>query len=260
MKRACFSVFLAAIMATGSLAFCQTAAIEGCSLEVQNRERRLLQGLTTEQLLLIGQNAALFEQMPDPGADPQGALQGLLSAPGIRGLRRDDAAFVILAMAGRHLDEDLREIAGAIQVTNEARRLLLAASGKLESSLAAAGPDAAAERKGGQRGAGERALATGSAGAASGAAVTGPAAGLLRTTHYKIEYWRSAPLVMKELSGMSRQEKTAEAALLKAKLAELDGLLAAMSERAERAKLRRQQLAQSLEGMAQKTPRALEQQ
>jgi hypothetical protein len=255
MKRACFSAFLAVMMVAGSLAWCQTTAMEGCSSAVQDRERQLLQGLTSEQLQLISQNTALFEQLPDPGTDPQGALQGLLSAPGIRGLRRDEAAFAILAMAGRHLDQDLREVTGGINAMNASRLLLLEAIGKLESPIAAA----AADRQGRQTGAGETARTTAGAGAPPGTiAVTGPASGSARTAFYKIEYWHPAPLALKDTRGMSRQERMAEAALLKIRLGEFDLALAAMTEQVERARLRRLQLIQSLEGMARKMPNKLE--
>jgi len=255
MKRACFSAFLAVMTVAGSLAFCQTAGMEGCSPAVQERDRQLLRGLTTEQLQLISQNTALFEQLPDPGTDPQGALPGLLSAPGIKGLRRDEAAFAILAMAGRHLDEDLREVTGAIHAMSDARRLLLEAIGRLESSIAAAGAD----RQGARAGSGERAPATPGAVAAPGnAAMAGPASPSTRTTFYKIEYWRPAPLLLKDFRGLSQAEKLAEAALLKTRLGEFDMALATMAERGERARLRRLQLLQSLEGMAQRMPGKME--
>ncbi len=255
MKKAIILIFLAVIMAAGSLAWCQTTAMEGCSSAVQDRERQLLQELTSEQLQRIRQNTALFEQMPDPGADPQGALQGLLSAPGISGIPRDEAAFAILAMAGRHLDQDLREVTGGINAMNVSRLLLLEAIGKLESPIAAA----AAERQGRQTGAGETARATAGPGVPTGTvAVTGPASGSAQTVFYKIEYWRPAPLALKDPRGMSRQERMAEAALLKIRLGEFDLALAAMTERVERARLRRLQLIQSLEGMARKTPSKLE--
>jgi len=255
MKRACFSIFLAVMMAAGSLAYCQATDMEGCSPEVRKKEERLLQGLTAGQLQRIRQNTALFEQMPDPGADPQGALQGLLSAPGIGGMPRDEAAFAILAMAGRHLDQDLREVTGGINAMNVSRLLLLEAIGKLESPIVAA----AADRQGRQTGAGQTARATAGAGAPPGTvAVTGPASGSARTAFYKIEYWRPAPLALKDPRGMSRQERMAEAALLKIRLGEFDLALAAMTERVERARLRRLQLIQSLEGMARKMPGKLE--
>lgn len=250
MKRACLSVFLAVWMASGSLAFCQTTAIDGCSPQVQERERQLLQGLTTEQVLLLNQNTALFEQMPDPGLDPHGALQGLLSAPGIKGMKREEAVFAILAIAGRHLDEDLREIAGGINALNESRQLVQAALAKIHSagiSPVLQGDAAAAGKKG------ERALPA--AGTASGPLKTTALAGqAMRTTHYKIEYCRVVPLVLRSIDGMSSPERLAEAGLLTARQAELDGLVAEMTERSEHAKLRRQQLIQALEGMAQTMP------
>jgi hypothetical protein len=241
------------MMVAGSLAYCQTTAMEGCSPAVQDRERQLLKGLTSEQLQRIRQNTALFEQMPDPGADPQGTLQGLLSAPGISGMPRDQAAFAILAMAGRHLDQDLREVTGGINGMNVARLLLLEAIGKLESPLAAA------DRQVRKSAAGETAPATVGAGAPPGnIAVTGPASGSARTAFYKIEYWRPAPLALRDPRGMSRQERMAEAALLKIRLGEFDLALAAMTEQVERVRLRRLQLIQSLEGMARKMPSKLE--
>ena len=57
---------------------------------------------------------------------------------------------------------------------------------------------------------------------------------------------------------MSSQERMTEAALLKIRLGEFDLALAAMTERVERARLRRLQLIQSLEGMARKMPGKLE--
>ncbi len=255
MKKAFLLILLAVMTAQGSLAWCQTTGMEGSSPAVQDRERQLLQALTPEQMQLISQNTALFEQLPDPGTDPQGALQGLLSAPGIKGLRRDEAAFAILAMAGRHLDEDLREVTGAINAMSDARRLLLEAIGRLEASIAAAGAD----RQGAPAGTGERAPATAGAIAAPGtAAKAGTASPSARTTFYKIEYCRPAPLLLKDFRGLSRTEKFTEATLLKTRLGELDSALAAMAERVERAKLRRLQLLQSLEGMTQRMPRKLE--
>ena len=168
--------------------------------------------------------------MPDPGADPQGALQGLLSAPGISGMPRDEAAFAILAMAGRHLDQDLREVTGGIHAMNAARLLLLEAIGKLESPIAAA----AADRQGKKAGAGATAQATVGAGASPGnIAVTGPASGSARTPFFMIENWRPAPLALRDPRSMSRQERMAEAALLKIRLGEFDLALAAITERVE---------------------------
>jgi len=88
--------------------------------------------------------------------------------------------------------------------------------------------------------------------------MAGTASPSARTAFYKIEYWRPAPLLLKDIRGLSRPEKFAEAALLKTRLGELDAALAAMAERVERARLRRSQLLQSLEGMAQRMPRKLE--
>jgi hypothetical protein len=234
----------------------QAGAVDGFSPQVQERERQLLQGLTPDQLQLVAQNAALFEGMPDPGIDPQGALLGLLGAPGIRGMNRDEAAFAVMAVAGRHMDEDLRELANGIIALSEARQALLKRAGELGAVSGGSGKTVAAptgEEKGRQGVAADGDAALGSAGPALPlTAGQAPAVGSLRTAFFKLEYWHAAPLTAgRDLRAMSQQECLAEAALLKARLTEFDGCLMRMREQIVRGQLKRRQFVKALEGMAQ---------
>lgn len=259
MKKSAIGVLLSVIMAATGLVHGQAGAVDGFSPQVQERERLLLQGLTPDQLQLVAQNAALFEGMPDPGVDPQGALLGLLGAPGIRGMNRDEAAFAVMAVAGRHLDEDLRELANGIVALSEARQVLLRRAGELGAGSGGSGKTVAAptgEDKGRQGVAADGDAASGSAGPASALnAGHDLAVGSLRTAFFKLEYWRASPwAAAKDLRAMSQQECLAEAALLKARLSELDGCLLRMREQVVRGQLKRRQFGQALEGMAQGRP------
>jgi len=260
MKKSNMILLLLLAMA-GSLAFCQTGASGSINAQVQDKERLLLQSLTPDQLQLIGQNAALFERMPDPGADPNGALQGLLAAPGIRGMRRDEAAFAIMALAGRHLEEDLKEIMGGIVALKESRLVLQKALTEINASLGGSRKQqesAAGSGKGGHRESADReATAFKSGPAGSGLSMAFQPA---RTLRFGIEYWRASLAGVKDCRRMSLQERLAEAGVLNARLAELDGLLGRMTDQLERGRLRREQFAQTLEGLVQKLPSKFEQQ
>ncbi len=211
MKTSAIGVLLSVIMAATGLVYAQAGAVDGFSPQVQERERLLLQGLTPDQLQLVAQNAALFEGLPDPGVDPQGALLGLLGAPGIRGMNRDEAAFAVMAVAGRHMDEDLRELANGIVALSEARQALLRRANELGAGSDGSGTSVAAptgEAKGGQGVAADGDAASGSAAAASTlSAGHAPAVGSLRTAFFKLEYWRAAPWAAgKDPRAMSPQE------------------------------------------------------
>jgi len=264
MKKAIYLMIAVVMMFAGSLVFSQTGAVDGFSAQVQERERQLLLGLTPEQVQLIGQNAALFERMPDPGVDPQGILQGLLAAPGIRGMDQGEAAFAVMAMAGRHLQEDLDQITGAISSLNGSRQAIMKALAELGAPLAgAAGPlgVVAGNDKGVRNTAVNGEATTGASGSPAGSAALGMTLAVqpALTSHYGIEYWQAPLGGWKDCRGLAGQERLAAAGLLRGRLNELDGLLVRMTQQLERGRLRQRQFGLALEGMAQKTPRKLEQ-
>ena len=223
------------------------------SPQVQERERRLFQGFAQDQLQALGQHAALLEGMPDPGADPLTAAEGVIGASGVRGLARADAAFAVLALSGRHLDEDLREMAGAIQAMSESQLALQSALSKLQAALGEAG-----DRKG-SAGSG-----MGMQGSLAGTVVAAPQPGIdparsefgvamglqsLQTPHYRFAYWRTAPLAPIAFASLPQEQQRAEAEKLAAKLEWLNGMLAAMRGRQAAGAQRLQALALALERM-----------
>jgi hypothetical protein len=255
MKRALFiMVILFASLTAASPALCaQAGGTAIYSPQVQERERRLFQGFAQDQLQALGQHAALLEGMPDPGGDPLTAAEGILGAAKVRGLARADAAFAVLALSGRHLDEDLREMAGAIQAMSESQLALQSALSKLQAALGEAWG-----RKG-AAGAGKVMQ-----GPPAGTAVVAPLAGLdparsefgvamglqsLQTAHYRYAYWRLAPLAPVGFANLTQEQQRAEAEKLTAKLEWLNGMLAAMRGRQAAGGQRLQALALALERM-----------
>ena len=230
MKKTIVFIVVAVFTTAVGAAYGQSTADEAFSPRVKEKEKRLLQKLTPDQMQVIAQNAALFERLPDPGTDPRGALERILAAPGIQGMPPGEVSFAVMALAGRHLNEDLNEIMTGIGALKETRQAMQAALARLQETLGAS--------KDTQR-----------ASAGSGGPARAAAAQPLQTAHYKIEYWKVAAWSPKALSGLSRQERLAEAGLLKAGLAELDGLLARMQEHVVRGKQRQQLFARELEGM-----------
>ncbi len=256
MKRAriVMAFMCASVVAAGLSLLAQAGGTGIYSPQVQERERRLFQGLAQDQLQALGQQAALLEGVPDPGADPLTAAEGALGAAGVRGLARADAAFAVLALSGRHLDEDLREMAGAIQAMSESQLTLLSSLSQLQAALGEAG-----WRKGAAGVSGK-----GAQGSLAGTAVAAPQAGLdpaqsefgaamglqsLQTAHYRFAYWRLAPLAPGGFAGLTQEQQRAEAEKLTAKLEWLNGMLAAMKGRQAAAAQRLQALALALERM-----------
>lgn len=223
------------------------------SPQVQERERRLFQGFAQDQIQALGQHAARLEGMPDPGADPLTAAEGVLGAPGVRGLARADAAFAVLALSGRHLDEDLREMAGAIQAMSESQLALQSALSKLQSALGEAGArkDAAGTGQRMQDSLAGTVVAAPQAELDPGQSEFSAAMGLqsLQTAHYRFAYWRMAPLAPVAFDSLTREQKRAETEGLTAKLDWLNGMLAAMKGRQAAGAQRLQTLALALERM-----------
>jgi hypothetical protein len=135
MKKAILFTALAVLFAHGAMAFGQAAG-DGFSLEVQNAERRLLQGLAPAQLQMIQQARALFEGLPDSGADPQGLLDGICSSTGIKGMAARDAAFLVMAMAARDMDADVCEIVKEMNAMTAARKKMQAQLLELDHLIA----------------------------------------------------------------------------------------------------------------------------
>ena len=232
----------------------QSGGTEMYSPQVQERERRLFQGFAQDQLQALGQHAALLEGMPDPGADPLAAAEGVLGGAGVRGLARADAAFAVLALSGRHLDQDLREMAGAIQLMSETQLALQSALSQLQAALGKAWGQEGVAGTGGK----------GVQGSLAGSAVAAPQAGLdpaqsefgvamglqsLQTAHYRFAYWRMAPLTPVAFANLTQEQQRAEAEKLTAKLDLLNGVLAAMRGRQAAGAQRLQTLALALERM-----------
>lgn len=254
MKKTIILIMLAVMTAAGVPLFGQAGGSGIYSPQVQERERRLWQGLSQEQLLAISQQAAVLESMPDPGADPLTAVEGILAASGVKGLAGGDAAFAVLVLSGRHLDEDLGVMNNAIGALSESRQALQAALAKMRGALGAG-----KERQEGLEGdKGARGVSAGPAGAApqaglgSGMPDLGAVMGLqtLQTSHFRFDYWRIAALAPLVQDGLSREQQLAEAGRLQAKLAWLDGLLAGMNARLAAVMQRRQALVLALDGMA----------
>jgi hypothetical protein len=244
MKKAILFTALAVLFAHGAMAFGQAAG-DGFSLEVQNAERRLLQGLAPAQLQMIQQARALFEGLPDSGADPQGLLDGICSSTGIKGMAARDAAFLVMAMAARDMDADVCEIVKEMNAMTAARKKMQAQLLELDH-LIAGGTGQSPAAPG-------RKVRTSAAGAA-------PAAGpkmlpaSLRTAHFKIEYWQAPLVEARDWRALSGQERIAAAGALQARLDALEGLLARMSAQAGRGTERRSQFKLSLEGFESKLP------
>lgn len=222
------------------------------SPQVQERERRLFQGFAQDQLQALGQHAALLEGRPDPGADPLAAVEGVLGAAGVRGLARADAAFAVLALSGRHLDEDLREMAGAIQLMNESQLALQSALSQLQAALGEAWGHKGAAGTGSKGMQGPLAgtvVAAPQAGFDPAQSEFGAAMGLqsLQTPHYRFAYWRTAPLAPVAFANLTPEQQRAEAEKLTAKLDWLNGMLAAMRGRQAAGAQRLQTLALALE-------------
>lgn len=255
MKKALvtMAILFACVMVAHLPVLGQSGGTEIYSPQVQERERRLFQGFAQDQLQALGQHAALLEGMPDPGADPLTVAEGVLGGTGVRGLARADAAFAVLALSGRHLDQDLREMAGAIQLMSESQLALQSALSQLQAALGEAWG-----RKG-VAGSGK-----GVQGSLAGSAVAAPQAGLdpaqsefsvamglqsLQTAHYRFAYWRMAPLAPVAFANMPQEQQRAEAEKLTAKLDLLNGMLAAMRGRQAAGAQRLQTLALALERM-----------
>lgn len=259
MKKTRIPLYMIILLAAASLAYCLVNAADILCPQAQEKEKRLLQGLAPEQVQAIGRNAALFEKLPNPGTNPVAALEGILAGPGIQGMAKRDATFVVMALAGRHLDMDLKEVAGGIADLTASRQLLQAACAKFNGSAAGTGlqpgganGNAAKGPPGGKQ--------TGAPDLMAGPGGRAPtlAAQEVQTAFYGIAYWKVAPLSIRSLEGLSNQERLAEAALLRTKLSELDGLLAQMTERLAYGKLRRSQFVQALNGMASRATDASE--
>jgi hypothetical protein len=260
MGKTILSVLLAIFLALNVTLFCQGTGISGVNPEVESREKLLLQGLSPVHLQAIRHSASLFEGLADTTEDPASSLDRIFNEAGIAGMDVSEAAFLVLAMATTDMDDDIRTIMAEIKAMTGAKqkmRELLQElnnwiSGKMSEMSSAQSEDIA--NKSLKTASGGEKSAPGTAAAGQAGTGAGMAAQLALTTHYRLEYWKAVPVTFRSLDGMSRKERLAEAELLKARLAELDGLLAWMTERFENAKLRRLRFAHELDGLVQKMP------
>jgi hypothetical protein len=238
MKKVGLFFVLAAFAATGTPAEYQPPNLPGVSPEVQRRERRLLQELSPARLQMIHQATALFEGQPESVAGPESALDRIFSVAGLGGMDVSEAAFMVLSMATRDMDDDLRTIMAEIKAMNQAKQKLRDSIKELDNSIA------------GEMGIGNMETRR-MGGAASGSGQL-PVARM--TTHFKIEYWKAPLLEIKNWRGLPLQERRAEAEILRVRLDALEGLLAKMSEQVRRGTERRRRFTLSLEDLNRKLP------
>ena len=232
-------IFLAAVLAAGSLAFCQAGTIEGLSPQAQEMERHLLQGLSPAQLQGVIQCVALFEGQPASSAGLQGALERVFSQAGIASMDVNGAAFLVLSMATKDMDDDIGVIMAEIKAMTQAKQKMRELIAELNRSIAAA------------MGRSAESPAVGNAGPAlaQGASLN---AEPLQTAHFKLGYWKVPPLAAMDVRSMPLERKMVELQALKIKLAELEDLQGRMSALITLGTRQRQEFVMELEGRAQK--------
>jgi len=238
MKKAILSILLAAPLALSVTVFCQESHMPGLSPEVEKREKLLLQRLSPAQLQKVNQCVALFEGQPDPGAELQGALDRIFGQAGIAGMDESEAAFIVLSMATKDMDEDVKEIMIEIKAMTAAKQRMRELIEELNRSIAGATSGPVGSPGGRPR-----------VPFAQSASLN---AEPRQTAHFKIGFWKFPPLAAMDVRSMPLQQKIAESEALKSKLAELEDLQGRMSSLLDRQTQRRLKFAMELEGRALK--------